>query len=34
MMQSVEKAAEKERMSENEVLAGVDAGSEDEEMSE
>jgi ribonuclease P/MRP protein subunit POP5 len=34
MMQSVEKAAEKERMSESEVLAGVDAGSEDEDMSE
>ncbi|KAF2031460.1 hypothetical protein EK21DRAFT_99632 [Setomelanomma holmii] len=34
MMQSVEKAAEKERRSENEVLARVDAGSEDEDMSE
>jgi ribonuclease P/MRP protein subunit POP5 len=33
MMQSVEKAAEKERR-EDQVLARVDAGSEDEDMSE
>ncbi|KAH7061998.1 Rpp14/Pop5 family-domain-containing protein [Paraphoma chrysanthemicola] len=34
MMQSVEKAAEKDRKSENEVLARVDDGSEDDDMSE
>lgn len=34
MIQSVEKAADKERKSETEVLAQADAGSEDEDMSE
>jgi ribonuclease P/MRP protein subunit POP5 len=34
MLQRVEKAAELERKSEMEVLAGVDEGSEDEDMSE
>jgi ribonuclease P/MRP protein subunit POP5 len=34
MLDSVEKAADKERKSKNEVLAQVDAGSEDEDMSE
>jgi ribonuclease P/MRP protein subunit POP5 len=34
MLQSVEKAADKQRRSENEVLARVDADSEDEDMSE
>lgn len=34
MLQSVEKAAEKERRSESEVLAQVDAGDESDEMSE
>jgi ribonuclease P/MRP protein subunit POP5 len=34
MMESVEKAADKERQNENQVLAQVDAGSEDENMSE
>jgi ribonuclease P/MRP protein subunit POP5 len=34
MMESVEKAADKERQTENHVLAQVDVGSEDEVMSE
>lgn len=34
MMQSIEKAVDKERRSENEVLAGVDRGEESDEMSE
>jgi ribonuclease P/MRP protein subunit POP5 len=34
MLQKVEKAAEMERKSEMEVLASVDEGSEDEDMSE
>ncbi|KAH8728717.1 Rpp14/Pop5 family-domain-containing protein [Phaeosphaeriaceae sp. PMI808] len=34
MLQSVERAADKERKSENEVLAHVDAASDDENMSE
>jgi ribonuclease P/MRP protein subunit POP5 len=34
MLQSVEKAAELERKSEVDVLAGVDSGTEDEYMSE
>jgi ribonuclease P/MRP protein subunit POP5 len=34
MLQSVEKAADRERRRESEVLARVDPGSEDEDMSE
>jgi ribonuclease P/MRP protein subunit POP5 len=34
MLQSVERAADKERRSESDVLARVDDGSEDEEMSD
>jgi ribonuclease P/MRP protein subunit POP5 len=34
MLQSVEKAVDKERKSESEVLASIDVGNESEEMSE